>query len=375
MTKTGLLTNASDFADDLLGGHPGTDLRLAGHACLELASTLPDPSAASGVISTILWDVFCHSRALIETLGRSPDWNTPGAEAFVIRHPLFVGPSRHDLLILDTERAHGEVSTASIPADDAWISEGIERYLAYGAKTSIDFPVEEWDQMIREAIAAQEFQIIIAGKPPVIRLSVRGLAAPSPALDVRRRQDAEEYGSVGVFAEDGQRLVCTTALHVLQEEEGETVPLAREVWIGGAPGAVISTHEISDSAIVALDHPEEMDLSSARPLLGPLSGVTPREGQPMTFEGAGSPGPLHPYVTGWSRDLLNVKPYNQAKVLTTPDTTPGDSGAALFDPDDFLIGFSFDRSEFNAIPEFSSWIWADSVVSIHHLEAFDLVAG
>lgn len=373
-TITGL-TSVSDFADELLGEEPSRDLARAGSACEALAHTL-DEGDASPLIATIVWDVFCRTEAFQETVRGITRAPIGDRETFVVRHPLFGGRPRHDLLVFDSAMRDSEPQSASIPSGHhAWIAEGIDQYRADGCGSSIQFSVDSWNQVIEEATAAQDFGLIVAEPPPTIRLSGGTFSAPTPPIHVRRREDAREHGTAGVVARSAEgTMVLTAALHALREKDDEPIPEGTEVWLDHAAGEVTRFHEISDSAIISLDHPEELDLRGARVLQGPLRGVTPREGQQMTFEGAVS-GEEHPYVTGWSPDLLDEQPYSQSKVLTTPESVPGDSGAALSDPDDNLIGFAFARSRFDAVPPYSSWIWADSVFSVHKLKPFELIAG
>jgi hypothetical protein len=374
MTNTALgLTSASDFADEFLGEDPGIDMAEAGPACADLASRLPDHKVASSLIATIVWDVFSRTFTFDETVGKVTGSQGSRHEFFVVRHPLFGGRPRHDLLVLDSTMRDLKPQTTSIPRDrQNWIAEGLE-YRARDRSASIDYPIDDLARVIEEAISVQPFGIIVAEPPPTIRLSERTFAVPSPPLAVRREEDSERYGSAGVVARSTYgTLVLTTALHALRKDDDEAIPDATEVWLGQAPGAVAASHEITDSAILIPDNPEELDVSGSRSLRGLLRGMPPREHERMTFDGVSS-GEEHPYVTAWSPDILTVTRYSQAKVLTTPDTVPGDSGSALFDEADNLVGFSFERSAFNARPEYSSWIWADSVISFHGLEPLELV--
>jgi hypothetical protein len=48
----------------------------------------------------------------------------------------------------------------------------------------------------------------------------------------------------------------------------------------------------------------------------------------------------------------------QLKVQTDPDTDEGDSGSALIDEHDRVIGFAFERTDYDDYPQFTDWIWA-----------------
>lgn len=138
-----------------------------------------------------------------------------------------------------------------------------------------------------------------------------------------------------------------------------------KVNINGIAGTVISVHNISDSCFVQLDATESQiaDLLNAN---GPLQGTTPREYESCSFVNReGEKTGTH--VIGWSEDILYTEPFNQVKVLTNPITNSGDSGSALIDSSGNVLGFSFYRTEINAVKEFSAWIWAASVFKAHNL--------
>ena len=369
------VAGVSEFADELLGDRPGIDLATAGDACAGIAERLPDPADASALIATVLWDVFSRTRAFRDVLAGTI---RPGAQAgdrYVVRHPLFGGQPRHDLLVLHPGRRGRKPETAWIPPAKAWLSEGMLKYTHSNYLAQPAVLHEDWGRAIEEAASAQRFGMVVAEPPETMRLAGPAFLAPSAPLTTGRARDTARRGTAGVAARaaDGG-LVLTAALHALRESEGEAIGPGTEAWLGPMPAAVVATHEISDSALLRPGRPDELNLRGGKPLLGPLRGVTPRENQRVSFEGAIS-GLQHPFVTGWSPDLLSVTPYSQIKLLTTPETVPGDSGAALFDPDDNLLGFAFDRSGFNTRPEYSSWIWADSVVSFHELGSVELIAG
>ncbi|MDI1256731.1 MAG: hypothetical protein PSV16_11585 [Flavobacterium sp.] len=157
---------------------------------------------------------------------------------------------------------------------------------------------------------------------------------------------------------------CTICLHCFPNsyvEVGKT-----KVVINGISGTVISTHNVSDSCFVQLD----ADISEISDLLksnGPLQGTTPREFEQCTFVNKESQQ-SNTNVIGWSPDILYNDPYNQVKVITNPITNPGDSGSALLDMNGNILGFSFYRTEINAVKEFSAWMWATSVFKAHDLK-------
>lgn len=137
--------------------------------------------------------------------------------------------------------------------------------------------------------------------------------------------------------------------------------------VHGISGTVISSDNISDSCFVRLDESPDK-VTGIRVAKGPLLGVTPREFEKCSFVNRDGQH-TDTNITGWSPDIMYYNPYNQVKVLTNPITNPGDSGSALTDTADNVLGFSFYRTEINAVKEFSAWIWAASVFKAHNLNS------
>jgi S1-C subfamily serine protease len=51
------------------------------------------------------------------------------------------------------------------------------------------------------------------------------------------------------------------------------------------------------------------------------------------------------------------------RVQTGADTNTGDSGSALINQDDKVIGFAFERAAFGEKPQITDWIWAANALS------------
>jgi len=71
-------------------------------------------------------------------------------------------------------------------------------------------------------------------------------------------------------------------------------------------------------------------------------------------------------------DLSVIDPQvdEMSKVYTSADTAPGDSGAALINADDHIVGFAYRRSRYDAATQYSSWVWAEQVYMAHRLFEF-----
>lgn len=65
--------------------------------------------------------------------------------------------------------------------------------------------------------------------------------------------------------------------------------------------------------------------------------------------------------------MLDPVRYEMSKVYTPRLTARGDSGAALYDSDDRLIGFAFRHTAYNSRLKASVWVWAEQVYDEHGL--------
>jgi hypothetical protein len=91
-----------------------------------------------------------------------------------------------------------------------------------------------------------------------------------------------------------------------------------------------------------------------------------RQDDHFSFEGITS-GVTGAHVIAWEIGILGRDRRRGSRVYTTPETVPGDSGAALVDSADHIVGFATGRSIFGAPIEYSAWVWADHV--LHALDA------
>jgi len=216
-------------------------------------------------------------------------------------------------------------------------------------------------EIIQYSINNSEWPMIICKPPKRVYTSLHPNKPHKVALG-----NTDNFKSLaGVYTRNEQGVFgATICLHSFPDsnvEIGKT-----KVSINGLTGTVISAHNISDSCFVQLDA-TEVQITGILKDNGPLIGSTPRDCEVCYFTNK-EEEKVKTNVIGWSVDLLNVEPYNQLKVLTNPCTNPGDSGSALIDSDDHVLGFSFYRTEINAPKEFSAWIWAASVFQVHNLK-------
>jgi hypothetical protein len=204
-------------------------------------------------------------------------------------------------------------------------------------------------------------QVIFATKPETIYTNTHQTTIGSPCPVVTETIGGKALSTAGIFTSDNKgRFGATVAWHSVKDILQNT----SQIYINDESAQIVSTDQISDSCFAVFDQPAVR--SAFNPLGGTLSGLSPRMYDPVTFHGITS-GFKQTIITGWSPDIPFVLPYSQLKVLTAPETNPGDSGAALIDRDGKVTGFSFFRTAINQQPEYSSWIWADSVYKAHNL--------
>lgn len=215
-------------------------------------------------------------------------------------------------------------------------------------------------QVIQYGIENSEWPMIIC-KPPK---KVFTCLFPKTPHKVFLKAGDPFKSLAGIYAKNSQGIfgatICLHSFPNMLAEVGKT-----KVIINGINGTVISVHNISDSCFVQLEA-SESQITDLLPAKGPLYGTTPREFERCNFVNKEG-NQTDTNVIGWSPDLGYFDIYNQVKVLTNPITNPGDSGSALIDTSGNVLGFSFYRTEINAVKEFSAWIWAASVFKAHNL--------
>src|SRR5262249_57199433 len=133
-------------------------------------------------------------------------------------------------------------------------------------------------------------------------------------------------------------LGVTVALHAL--DDAGRAKEGADVSVGGREGTVRSLDMITDSCFVQLAEIDGMAVGQDK---GVLRGLAPPNHMEARFEGSGS-GQQRTFITGSSPELPVVTRRMQLRVLTEPDTVPGDSGAALVGANGFVLGFAFERT-------------------------------
>jgi hypothetical protein len=219
---------------------------------------------------------------------------------------------------------------------------------------------------VSELAMEGDFRLVLAAPPEELPTGATtsysgSFRVPSPALSVTIDDGGQPLATAGVIGTDSTgRLLVTTAGHVV---EGAIAADAK-IMIGNAPATVVGkSHELTDSCLLAVAFGSMPDAANGGVLHRP-----PVLYMPATYVGAAS-GPKLTKITGFDKSIVSPTPFSGGRVYTDPDTIPGDSGAALIDSDDSIVGFAVARTAFGAPLEFSTWSWAAQVLAVHGLTA------
>lgn len=172
------------------------------------------------------------------------------------------------------------------------------------------------------------------------------------------------HSLAGIYTSNYQGIFGATICYHTISEILKTNPKSK-IYINNNQGFVISYDSNSDSCFIKTEI-DPINFNELSITNGPLMGMTPRENEKCYFLNINNQN-IETHIIGWSPDILYYEPYNQVKILTTPDTNPGDSGTVLIDSSGKELGFAFFRTGINAVKEFSAWIFAPSVYSFHKL--------
>ena len=164
------------------------------------------------------------------------------------------------------------------------------------------------------------------------------------------RDSGKLLGSIGVVGTDalGNR-VATTASHVVSRRT--------TVRVDGITCAVLADKPEVDMAV--------LDIGTATPAVVTPAGIrtdAPGVRNPVTFDGAVTPSATS-RISGVDPSIVAPTKRFASRVYTDPDAADGDSGCALLDASNKLIGFC---SELTPIPsdfEAATWIWADQALT------------
>lgn len=311
---------------------------------------------ADGTIATVCWRILRYSQSfqtMVMRLGATPAiWRA--GDFVVVPVPRY--QTMHFVLVaLDP----------ALPPHAPVRSERLEVPSNEG-----DRAFETWSEQMSSAMSAtHRFSLVNATDPNVLRefersqgfflvVAPTSLAAeytqrPTPPFELYDAGNPANF-SMGVFAPQSLHGPgVTTAAHGVVSGASYTLhdqSLQIDTVTGVTTNAVLDSSFLSTGSTHGLPNPKGNNF---------LSGVTPNAQIQHDFHGISS-GQATAVVSGWVDDLLTIEPWLQNRVFTDPILQGGDSGAALIDANDMVIGFAFYNDPF-ALTARSAWIWADSV--------------
>ncbi len=353
-----------DLADNYLGFTGGADLSKAGTNCRRITDAVGDTTSSTSLIATIFWQAFINSPAYYSTLQRTGGITSRAindGQRFVLRHGVARLP-RYDLVIFDpgfSQPAPSAIRKVTAPSPE--LREGWNAFIdsiGHPPRSSVERAISSYGrEAVIEAIKVQEFGLMVSAPLPRQYTAL----LPAPALGVAHRIEPS-ICTIGVIAKDANgREGATTALHSLD-------PNNNNVFVKSLPGVIKPQDKdtITDSCFIEIPGVLASHLPPSRYLSGPLRGVPPATNAQVSFERE-NVGSINTQVVGWSLDIpLAVAPWKQLEVWTDPITIPSDSGTALIDSNDYVVGFAYYTT--GADSGYSVWIWAESVFDAHTLQ-------
>jgi hypothetical protein len=389
----------TDRALRLLERRPAPRISQSGGASSRIARSIRDADRADQVLATVFWwcyvrtpafatDMRTHApsvRLSADRWSEGPDLRS-GTQLVVVRHGEV---PQYDLLVLGppgTQTAafspgDSDIRRALVPNLQRVAERNSELLQRRLALAGIDVDTDTVGRSVTEMAAGWPFYVAVGTQPRMMDTAraVKPFIAPGPALSVTVPREPEVLATAGLIGRDDEgHVFALTARHALAYathtsmvpgvlRDADPAPAAfgghPQCRVGEWAAWVRSLDEVTDSCVLQV-----MCTARAWPEAG-LAGVrqiAPVEHRPATFDGAASQH-RETMIRGYDLSILDPDPFLASKVYTDADTVPGDSGAALVDSEDYIVGFAVSRTAFGAPLEFSSWAWADQVLARHGL--------
>jgi len=331
-----------------------------------IARAARSPGLADQVLASLFWWCYVRTQDFQRDLFSDID-PLQDQRQIIVSH---ADDTRHDLLILAPNvpetfgvtvrpaRSYWRTRGALGGISDVALAEGA-RMRAMLARADIDVDVRSVILAVTELADRADFRLVVAAEPdetPTEAPTMMG--APAPALPVTIGGEPDVVATAGVIGGDGAGGVwAITAWHAVSAASVKAV----EIRVGGTAASVVGRDKLTDSCLLSVTCRDWAGVGRAG-----LLRFAPAEHRPATFDGAGS-GHKQTKIRGYDLSVLDSSPYLSSKVYTDPDTVPGDSGSALIDIEDHIVGFAVSRTAFGAPLEFSTWSWAGQVLAAHRL--------
>jgi len=334
----------------------GQTLHNAGPVTLAVRDLLGSEQHTASLVANTFWQSYVYSPAFLRDLHKikvDPRL-VKEHEIMVVAH----GVDRYSLLLTDSSLASTDARPLPVTPSLGELLEGWKEaaYPRISDRISSSPDKELWSvpfmappEALSE-ILEQPFALVVTG---LIKEELTSV--PSPRVPVSA---SASTSTAGARVQDALHRVGVTAAE-------HAIPSGSAVMVGGIPGTVLSRDTLTDSCFI---HVPGIAPLTSRPSRGPLR-LAPRQNDLVTFEGVATPrGSTR--VVAWNFELPYIDPNLQQTVRTDQVTSQMDSGAALLDGSDYIVGFAHSRSSPSAPQRYSSWIWADAVFHKHHLDIY-----
>lgn len=194
--------------------------------------------------------------------------------------------------------------------------------------------------------------VMIASAPPMVPTCI-----PRPPWRV---DCGSRISTAGAMVRDLSGRTGVTVSHHGAGEVGANVVIKSGVQ--EVPGKVFAASKTLDTCFVPVSGISPF--SKQIGLGGILKGRAPGRSERHQFQGWAHSAPKTTQIVAVDWGVPEPVEGRQLCVQTTPDTNYGDSGTALINGDDQLVGFAFQRTPYGSdvTIEFADWIWARSAL-------------
>ena len=194
---------------------------------------------------------------------------------------------------------------------------------------------------LAEVFLIAQPEIVLTRRPRMIPLCV-----PVPHMRV---ECGGKVSTAGIFCHDTDGDLGVTACY------HGTGPVGTDVTVDQHKSEVKHASQVQDIVFIPLDG--AFTSRQMAGLGGVLEGREPAKADHVRFDGVVNQNRTT-RIFGTDNGLLRARPSVQLKLQTDPDTDQGDSGSALVNEHSMVLGFAFERTDYNDYPQFTDWIWA-----------------
>jgi hypothetical protein len=196
-------------------------------------------------------------------------------------------------------------------------------------------------EALAELFLISQPEVVLTRRPRMVRLCV---ASPHVTVEA-----GGMLSTAGVLCRDGDgEFGVTACFH-------GTGPAGTAVTVAGRSRRVKRSSEVQDTVFIPIgDDPPLVPVSG---LAGVRQDREPARADTARFDGAINQN-QRTRIFSADAGLLRARPTVMLKLQTDPDTDRGDSGCALLDDEDRVMGFAFERTDYDDYPQFTDWIWA-----------------